>query len=295
MFMKTKKAIFSVLIFAVAALANDLQAQEVTISDSLLGWDYSWVAGLNGSQASYSNWSKGGVNNISGNAHSAISGQYRKGRFSYGTLLSTRYGRSKIEDKGTRKTEDLLLFKNRFLYDLAKGDSDFSLYGDVDFRTQFDKGYDYGAADDGSDILISRFMSPAYISEDVGIAYIPNDIYSLSAGVGLKQTIVLDDDLVTDYGLNEGSNFRNEAGITLGAALEYPILENFIFSSSVETFTNVNRSIKSTDVFFTNELTGKINDLINTSLRFELIYDDDFSSEVQMLQVLSLGISVVLI
>src|SRR5699024_11935373 len=59
----------------------------------------------------------------------------------------------------------------------------------------------------------------AYISEDVGIAYIPNDIYSLSAGVGLKQTIVLDDDLVTDYGLNEGSNFRNEAGITLGAAL----------------------------------------------------------------------------
>src|SRR5699024_9309310 len=103
----------------------------------------------------------------------------------------------------------------RFLYDLAKGDSDFSLYGDVDFRTQFDKGYDYGAADDGSDILISRFMSPAYISEDVGIAYIPNDIYSLSAGVGLKQTIVLDDDLVTDYGLNEGSNLGKKPGIRL--------------------------------------------------------------------------------
>ncbi|HLR26332.1 MAG TPA: hypothetical protein VK112_10735, partial [Fodinibius sp.] len=150
-------------------------------------------------------------------------------------------------------------------------------------------------ADDGGDVLISKFMAPGYLSENVGIAYIPNDIYSFEAGIGMKQTFVSVDSLATDYGLDEGSNFRNEAGITLGAGFEYPIVKNFILSSSVETFTNVNRPISSTDIYFTNQLTGKINSFMNTSLRFELIYDDDFSEDVQMLQVLSLGVSFILI
>jgi len=292
---KMKKIIPLFFILFVVAVTGRLKAQEITISDSLSGWDYSWVAGLNGSQASYSNWSKGGVNSISGNAHSAITAKYREGRFSYGALLSTRYGKSKIEGEGTRKTDDLLLIKNRFLYDLAKDESNFSLFGNVDFRTQFDKGFDYGAADDGGDVLKSKFMAPGYFSENAGIAYIPNDIYSFEAGFGMKQTIVTEDSLATDYGLDEGSNFRNEAGITLGAGFEYPIVKNFILSSSVESFTNVNRPISSTDIYFTNQLTGKINSFMNTSLRFELIYDDDFSEEVQMLQVLSLGVSFILI
>src|SRR5699024_12213027 len=112
----------------------------------------------------------------------------------YGALLNTRYGKSKIEGEGTRKTDDLLFIKNRFLYDLAKNESDFSLFGNVDFRTQFDRGFDYGAADDGGDVLISKFMAPGYLSENVGIAYIPNDIYSFEAGIGMKQTFVSEED-----------------------------------------------------------------------------------------------------
>jgi hypothetical protein len=291
--MKKTSLILFILIIAVSA--GELKAQEVTISDTLSGWDYNWVAGLNGSQASYSNWSKGGVNNISGNAHSSITGKYREGRFSYGSLLSTRYGKSKIEGEGTRKTDDLLLLKNRFLYDLAEKESDFSIFGNIDFRTQFDKGFEYGAADDGGDVLISKFLAPAYFSQNAGLAYVPNDIYSFEAGLGMQQTIVTDDDLSTVYGLDEGSNLRNEAGITLGASYEHPIVKNFILSSSLETFTNVNGAISSTDVYFSNQLTGKINSFMNTSLRFEMVYDDDYSSEVQMLQVLSLGVSFILI
>ncbi|MCW9705518.1 DUF3078 domain-containing protein [Fodinibius salsisoli] len=290
-----KKTLLLIFIIAIAASTNQLKAQEITFSDTLSGWDYSWVAGLNGSQASYSNWAKGGVNNISGNAHSAITGKYREGRFSYGSLLSTRYGKSKIEDQGTRKTDDLLLLKNRFLYNLAKEESDFSLFGNIDFRTQFDKGFEYGAGPEGGDVLISKFMAPAYFSQNAGLAYVPNDIYSFEAGLGMQQTIVTDDNLATVYGLDEGSNIRNEAGITLGASYEHPIVKNFVLSSSLESFTNVNRAISSTDIYFSNQLTGKINSFMNTSLRFELVYDDDFSEEVQMLQVLSLGVSFILI
>ncbi|MEX2463221.1 MAG: hypothetical protein WD513_02945, partial [Balneolaceae bacterium] len=42
-----------------------LNAQEsITFPDSLNGWQSTWDVGISGSQASYSNWAKGGVNNI---------------------------------------------------------------------------------------------------------------------------------------------------------------------------------------------------------------------------------------
>lgn len=291
-----KKFISSFAILTLILSVSQLKAQEViTVSDTLSGWNYNWVAGLNGSQASYSNWAKGGVNNISGNAHSTITGKYRDGRFSYGALLGTRYGKSKIEDGGARKTDDLILIKNRFLYDLAEEESDYSIFGDIDFRTQFDRGFEYGEGPDGGDILISRFMSPAYFSQSAGLAYVPNDIYSFKAGLGMKQTIVTDDDLETLYGLDEGSTVRNEAGLTLGASYEQAIVDNFLLSSSLETFTNLNAPVSSTDVYFSNQFTGKINDFMNASLRVDLVFDDDFSEEIQVLQVFSLGVSFILI
>ncbi|MDX1636524.1 MAG: DUF3078 domain-containing protein [Balneolaceae bacterium] len=275
---------------------DNLEAQEtIIISDTLSGWHNSWVAGINASQASYSNWAGGGVNNISASGNSTFTTKYRKEKFGYGFLLGTRYGKSKIEGQGTRKTDDLLSIRNRFTYDLASHNGTYSLYGNVNFRTQFDKGFEYEAAPDGSDILISRFMAPAYFSQGVGLAYIPSDFFSVEAGLSLKQTIVTDGDLETLYGLDEGESLRNEGGFTLGAGYEREIITNFNISSSVETFTNVNRAISSTDIYFSNQLTAKVNDIITTSLRFDVVYDDDFSNEVQVLQVLSLGVSFILI
>lgn len=276
-------------------ITNPLQAQEtIIISDTLRGWDYSWLAGLNASQASYSNWAQGGVNNISASGNSTLTMKYRKEKFGYGFLLGTRYGKSKIENQGTRKTDDRLSIRNRFTYDLAREDGSYSAYGNINFRTQFDEGFEYEAGPNGEDVLISRFMAPAYFSQGAGLAYIPADYLSFEAGLALKQTIVTDDDLETLYGLDEGETVRNEGGITLGIGYDQEIAPNFQLSSSVETFTNLNTAISSTDVYFSSQLTGKVNDLINTSLRIDLAYDDDFSKEVQVMQVFSLGVSFIL-
>ncbi|MEX0661329.1 MAG: DUF3078 domain-containing protein [Balneolaceae bacterium] len=268
---------------------------EPTVSDTLDGWEYGWVAGLNGSQASYSNWSQGGSNNISASGKSNLTALFREDRFSYSFTLDTRYGQSKIQGEGTRKTDDLLSIRNRFLYDIGDENSDFSLFGNLNFRTQFDEGYDFGAGPNGEDVLISDFLAPAYISENVGLAYSPGDHFSFEAGVGMRQTIVKDEELAPLYGLDEGTQFRNEAGINLGADYNQEFASNLILKSRVETFTNVNRALSSTDVYFSNEVTGKINDLLNASVRVDLVYDDDFSKELQVMQVISVGISFILI
>lgn len=282
------------VLFAVIIVTEANAQETIIVPDSLSGWSQSWVAGLNGSQAAYSNWSQGGVNNIAVTGNSSLSAKHRLGRFGYGFLLVTRYGKSKIEDQGVRKTSDLLSLKNRFLYDLVKKGSPYSAYANINFRTQFDKGFDYGAGPAGGDVLISRFMAPAYFQQGVGIAYQPVDYFKAEAGLALKQTIVTDDDLVTLYGLEAGNNIKNEGGFTLGLAFEQAVAPDFLLSSSVDTFTNVTKAVSSTDVYFSNELTGKVNDLISTSLRFDLAYDDDFSNEVQLMQTLSLGVSFIL-
>ncbi len=180
---------------------------------------------------------------------------------------------------------------NRFLYTLNEENPELKLYGNLIFRTQFDKGYDYGAAEDGGNILISKFMAPAYFSESIGMAWIPSDIFSVEAGLGLKQTYVSDEDLSQTYGLAEGDQFRSEAGLNIGASLETDVLENVQFSSSISTFTSFDSALSSTDVYFSSKLIGRINSYINTNLSLDLVYDDDFSDEIQVAQVLSLGIS----
>lgn len=278
-------------------LAGVLKAQEMpVVPDSLSdGWEVVWEAGLNGSQASYSNWAQGGVNNIAISGNSDFAAFFKEGRYSYIFAFESRYGKSKVEDEGVRKIADRLSIRNRLLYDLSGDNGDFKIFGNINLRTQLDKGFDYGAGPEGEDILISRFMAPGYLSENAGLAYVPTDFFSFEAGIGLQQTFVRDEELSETYGLDPGDTFRNEAGLTLAANYEQRVAENLKLSSGFETFTSMDKALGSTDVYFSNELTGRINNLLNASLRFDLAYDDDFSNEIQVAQILSLGISFLLI
>lgn len=289
------KKLIALTVFMFTASLS-VSAQEMAVPDTLNGWDIGWVAGLNGSQAAYSNWSQGGINNIAFTGNSAFTATYKKQRFSYIFAIITRYGQTKIEGEGVRKTDDRLAIRNRFLYDLGdERDGDFKLFGNINFRTQFSEGFQYGQAQDGSDVLISDFMAPGYLSENAGLAYVPSENFSFEAGLGLQQTFVRDESLSTLYGLDAGETFKNEAGLTFGINYQRTLGTNLSVASSVETFTNLNKAISSTDLFVTNQFTGKINDFMNASLRLDFIYDDDFSKELQVAQVLSVGVSFILI
>lgn len=280
-----------ITLFLMSALVTPTQAQDELIPDEdLSGWSFGWTAGLNGSQAAYSNWSRGGVNTFSAVGTSQVSAFFREGSFSYGSRLLTNYGETRLEDEGVRKSDDRLSFRNRFLYDLS---DDFGVFLNLNFESQFANGFDYGAGPDDEDILISSFLAPGYITENSGLAWYPQDNFSLEAGFGMKQTIVLDTDLGPIYGLDEGERLHNQAGLTTAINFSQEIFDNVEYSGFIETFTNLNRSIRSTDVTISNRFIGRINNFLNMTLQFDLVYDDDYSTEVQLSQVLSAGISVV--
>lgn len=279
----------TILLFTQTTFAQD----SISIPDTLKGWDNSWVVGLNGSQASYSNWANGGINSIAVTGNSEITGHYRDGRFAYGYLLSTRYGRTKIEGQETRKIDDLLLFMHRFQYDMSDDNSNFSLFLNLQLRTQFDEGFEYDKEVDGEerDVLISRFFAPAYFTENAGIAYIPSDHFSVEAGIGLQQTYIRDEELSETYGLDSGETFRSEAGLTFASDARLDVAENVRYQTSLQIFSSLTRGFEHSDIYFTNELVGTINNNLNANLRLDLVYDKDFSTEIQVAQVLSLGIT----
>ncbi|MCW9708558.1 DUF3078 domain-containing protein [Fodinibius salsisoli] len=285
--------------------------QTVIVADSLEGWDASWVSGLNGAQAAYDNWSQGGTNTISVTASTVFNLMYRKDRFAYALNTNFKYGKARIQDEGTRKTDDRIAINNKFSY--LFDNKRWSAFANINFSTQFDKGFNYNVPDGENPELISEIFSPAYFTQVVGIAYTPADYFSAQTGLAMKETIVANDALAERYGLydsevsrlidpfSSGSygvytrnpkSFRFEPGYSAAFFFEKDIFKNVHLVSSVETFTNLQRHINRTDINFSNEVVGKINDFMNMSFQFVMIYDEDFSKQVQVKQVLSAGLSV---
>lgn len=262
----------------------------VIVADTLDGWDARWVSGLNGAQAAYNNWSQGGTNTISVTASTVFDLKYRKDRFAYALGTNFKYGKARIQDEGTRKTDDRIAINNKFSY--LFNNQKWSAFANINFSTQFDKGFDYGVPDDEDPILISKIFAPAYFTQVAGIAYTPAEYFSAQAGLAMKETIVSDTSLSERYGLSAGDQFRFEPGYSTALFFEKDLFSNVRLISSIETFTNLQRQISSTDVHFSNELVGKINNFMNMSFQYVTIYDDDFSKKVQVKQVLSAGISV---
>ncbi|MBO6522223.1 MAG: DUF3078 domain-containing protein [Balneolaceae bacterium] len=281
------------LIFTLGSFSfiTNLSAQIIVVSDTLNGWDQSWIANFNGAQSSFNNWSEGGVNTLSGTASTVFTKFFRDGRFTYGFRIHLRYGQSKINGNDIRKTDDLISIRNRVTYELSK-ESIYSAFGAIQFKTQFADGFDYGKAQAGGDSLISRWFAPAYFIESFGLEVKPSETFSMEIGAALKQTIVSDNRLNSQYQIDQGRNIRSEGGLTFGAQYKRELLENTEFATSIETFTNLLVPLNQTDVYWSNHINGRINRYLSTIFQFELRYDHDYSTEVQLKQVFAAGVTV---
>ncbi|MFN2373916.1 MAG: DUF3078 domain-containing protein [Cyclonatronaceae bacterium] len=284
--MKKIIVIAGLIIFAglFAAGAADAQAP----ADTTENWELSWRASFNGSQATFRNWSQGGTNTVSLTSSSVFSGVYKKDRIGYDFNLNLKYGQTKLEGQDMRKSDDQILFRNQLNYFF--NDDRWSAVLSGSFQSQFANGYD-----DDNENVISGFMSPAYITEMLGIAYKPVEFFEAQFGVAMKQTIVNDTDLSTFYGLDAGESFRNEAGLSSFFKLEKEIWTNVFYSGTLETFWNAENALGSTDVTFNNEFTARINNYLTTNFQFMVVYNDDITKELQIKQVLSVGLTFTLL
>jgi hypothetical protein len=157
-------------------------------------WEWTGITGLNLNQASFSNWTAGGVNSVAFSALGKFSANHKKDKLTWNNNLNLLYGMVKNQDETMKKSEDVIELISVAGHDLSKN---WSLTGYMSFRTQFTNGYDK----DNDTLRISKFMAPGYLTLSPSVRFKPNDnFYILLSPVTAKFTFVMDQTLA-----NQGS------------------------------------------------------------------------------------------
>lgn len=248
-------------------------------------WTKTWGFNVNGNQAFYRDWSEGGVNSLAFSAFTDFRIRYTGEKSANTSRINLRFGQTRLQDTGLEKTEDMIRVSNKTEYFLTS--EKFTAFGEVAFRTQFAKGFHEKTGE-----LISEFMSPGFITESLGLSWQPGERLSAQGGMALRQTIVRSDSLSSVYGIDDGGNFRSEGGIDISIEYSQPIFENFTYNMELNTFTNLLIPVTETDVIMFNRFTGEINSFMSSMLEISFMYDNDFSSVLQIKQMVALGFNI---
>ncbi len=267
-------ALYSQEIHKVANAKSEIES--IKHPDSTTRWVVQGSGNLQFTQASFSNWSAGGENSLGLVGWINFKANYRNGKHVWANNVDLGYGFNllgKGGDADYRKTNDkieltsaygLELHNNKFWY--------FTVL--VNFRSQFDKGYDYP----NDSTVLSTFMAPGYLVAGLGITYAPSSWFNayLSPASG-RFTFVLDEKLsdAGSFGVDPGKTMRGEFGPYFRANINKDLMKNVNLTSTLELFTDYLKHFGNVDVNWSLLLSLKVNKWLAASVQTQLIYDDD--------------------
>ncbi len=275
------------------------------VSSKVNYWKTKTSIGINVNQSSFSNnWSAGGVNSLAVGGLVDYRAEYRKDDYSYLSVVNLQYGKIKNKAQLQKKTTDRIFWENTGAIKVSKS---WNFYSSITFESQFDSGYSY-STNNGveSGVIISKFMSPGYLTESVGLEYKPNKFFSTKFGTGAaRQTFVLDNKELTDaafahdgtvktdnYGVPVGDTFKNDMAFQVVSTFEKDIFQNVNLKTRYEIFVPYNNfgyMRHRLDV----AMTAKINRFMNVSMTGVGLYDRTTSSKIQGSQSLAMGVAFV--
>jgi hypothetical protein len=247
--------------------------------DTTLPWDYSTTLQLNFQQLQLKNWQGGGQNTLGLNGYFEQNVNYIKGRNLWTNRLNMAYGQVRLGGNMQPfiKSDDELRFSTKYTYTFKPTWSAVAL---ADFRTFIAPGYQYEKDSNGVDTrgaLLSKFFSPAYIVDGIGIEYKPTDVFYVSLlPISTKTTIVLNDSLAAagTYGDMHGGNSRIEFGAVLKSLLKWEFIKNVELQNELNLFGDY-KKLNTIDVLENLDLLIKANKYVTAKFGVNLIYDED--------------------
>jgi hypothetical protein len=268
-------------------------------------WQRSFSGGVNFNQASFSNWSGGGVNSIAIGGVIAARALYEKGKTSWDNTADLQLGYL-TQLGNTRKAADQIIIISVLGHQIAPK---WDLFVSGTFNTFFATGYRYDKLPaDQTRLKVSNFFAPAQFTLAAGLAYKPNDWFALRLSPLAPRFTFLGDQSVRvrqdaatgnyvpdptqrAYGVDPGKSSRTEwLAFQLQAVLNRNLSENISLNTRYQLFTayaqlgNINHRL---DLI----LTAKISRYLNTTFGLIALYNKDFSSELQIQQTLAIGLS----
>ncbi len=279
----------SIGLFAPATFAQDAPEEPVPP-----GWRTGVIAKLAGSQVGFSNWQGGGINSLAFTAGIEGEAKNESETWKQTAVLRLGIGAIKQDTLSVRKAEDVIFAG----YNLQlKGEGFFAKWTptfDVTVRTQFIEGFDYGTQ---PETKVSDFLSPAYVTESLGLTRTVGDWFSQRFGLASKQTVVTKEELRPLYGFVDDEldkTARVEVGFESQTQVKLEVAKNVTYKSTLLLFDSFNAP-ETPDALWENLVTMKVNDWLQTNFELVLLYDDDVSSDVQLKEVFSVGVAFTLL
>lgn len=256
-------------------------------------WRRSLSAGANLNQAAFSdNWKAGGTNSIALGLFLNGKANYKRAKNSWDNEMQLQYGVVRNAGEDLRKSIDGIFLDSKYGYAIS---SDWNLFVSGNFISQFAPGYNYDVDDEGTDLLISNFMSPGFLTFGLGFEYKPVEWFSLRLSPLSPRFTFLTDEEVGEnerYGVPVGDKVRREwLAALIQADFEKDIAENLNLKISYQGFANYdNLAFKTIDHRLLTILSAKVNKFLSVNLTGNLLYDIDQDADVQYSQALALGI-----
>jgi hypothetical protein len=279
-----KKYLLLLIALIPVILWGQTQTQPQAPAQPPKSWVFTGITGLNLNQAHFTNWTAGGTNSVAFSAMGKFTANHTKNKFTWNNNLNLMYGMNKNEHETMKKNEDLIELISVLGHDITKKWA-FVFY--INFRSQFAKGYDPA----NNTIVISKFMSPGYLTLSPGFRYKPNDwSYILISPITAKMTFVLDQNLADEgsFGVKPAERDSNGMIIKHGekvlfylgpfveAYMKKEIAKGLTFESRLNimyTFLN-RRHLKAydADVSWENFLNYSIAKYFSVSLFVQFLY-----------------------
>lgn len=292
-------AAFNIILFLLlCGIAEKTLAQEA--DPDTLGWQTNLTGKLAASQAGYQNWAEGGINTLAftvatnGRAH-RVAGRWQQKHES-----RLAYGLVKQDTLDFRKADDLISLVSSLQY---QGDGFFNTFNPTvaaSARTQFAPGFNYDKDPFNDSLMrelpvkVSDFLSPATFTQSIGLTYDPKPWITQRLGLAVKETVVGIERLRPLYGLDLDQAARVEAGLESRTAFDREILPNVQLQSTLGLFAAFNQ-VGSPDMIWENLVVMQVNKYLSVNFEFVTLYDKDVREDLQLKEVLSLGVSVVLL
>jgi len=243
-------------------------------------------------------WQGGGTSNYSANVVINYDINYNKEKWTWDTKILGDYGINKTKDQEFyRKTSDRLEINSTVGRQIDK--SKWYTSGFVNFRTQFDKGYDFGEDAEGNQIrdLRTQFMSPAFTQLGIGALWKQSDDIRVNISPVTGRIITANSRFTTIpgyvdgdfFGLDEGKTIRTEFGASINAFVKFKLMENITVGNVLGLYSNYLEDPQNVDIDYTLNLVMSVNEYISANFTFQAIYDDNAVRAFQVREVLGVG------
>lgn len=272
----------------------NLFSQESINKDSL--WNTRGNVALLLNQTGFSNWVGGGTNNFSGTIKFDYEWEYRNIGWDWLTNLESAYGIAKFKNAPfARKIDDRILLQSIIGKEFTKNLS-FSAF--FNFTSQIGRGYKYIKDSENNEIreLTTQALSPAYFQLGSGFLWKKSEKLWLNYSPIASRLIMVSKRFTENlrdsqkyFGVEKSKSSRYELGANLTFHSEGLLFENINYKQDLKLFSNYLEDASNIDLDYLVQIDFDINPLLSTQLIFQLIYDDNAISRLQVREVFGVG------